>query len=293
MAKISKEVLKKHLKAVALLEKEELTFDDKYYIYKHYHEGAGKMNNLISAHFTPFTIANSIAFNVRQLNFVDLCAGIGILSYALLRHAEYEYSKIKFEGKLFTGICVENCVEYYQVGKKLLPELHWINGDIFDQKVIDEIKSLMAGKKFSILSNPPYGKQVKTDTKNLLKYQGSNFEYKTIELGAILGAYDGAFLIPQDSSPFRYSGKRQNFDGVENEKYKSNEYKKFVVQNDLEIVPNIGFSTEVFDEDDNWKDVTITTEIAIVEYNELEYNSKLLKSFPPPPPPINQFNLFK
>ncbi len=265
MAKISKRTLNKHNEALELLKKDNLTFDERYFVLKNYHEGANNMNNLISAHFTPFSIAHSMTFCLRNHAFVDLCAGIGMLSYAILR--QYELGVKNGENIPF-GICVENCTEYYNIGKKLLPEFHWINGDIFDLKVIDEIKSLMGKRKFSIVSNPPYGKQVKVDTNDLLKYKGSDFEYKAIELGALLGAEDGAFLIPQNSCPFRLSGKSQS---VYSKEYLSKEYEKFVSSTDLEIIANQGFSTNVFDEDDNWKDVSITTEIAIVEYFELEY----------------------
>ena len=267
MAKISKRLLNEHNKAVALLEKEHLDWDDKEFIFNNYHEGAGKMNNLISAHFTPKQIARSMAHNSRMLNWVDLGAGIGRLSYTMIRENEYHFK----DG--FIGICVENCTEYYEVGKKLVPECIWINGSIFDQAVIDEIKMIMEGMKlkFSIISNPPYGIQVKGSS-DLMHYTGSKFEYKAIEIGAILGAYDGVFLIPQQSAPFRMSG----FNGpVNDDKYLTPDYLKFVEQTNLEISPNIGFSTEILDPDElGWKDVSIATEIAIVEYDELNYIPK-------------------
>jgi predicted RNA methylase len=267
MAKISKPVLKKHNEALEILKKKDkLNFNEREFVFKHYHEGASKMNNLISAHFTPYSIAKSISQNIRHTDmFVDLCSGIGILSYALKRLNEWDNSPV-------VGICIENCVEYYEVGKKLLPEFHWICGDIFNPNVIAQVKEIMDGKRFSIVSNPPYGKQVKTDTNSLLKYQGTEFEYKAMELGAILGAEDGAFLIPQESAPFRITGN--NYKGVEHESYKTSKYKKFVDQTGLEISPNIGYTTEIFEDEDGWKDVNIKTEIAILEYNELEYQSK-------------------
>ncbi len=278
MGKISKEILKKHNKALEILNKENLDFYDIEYVFQHYHEGAGKMNNLISAHFTPYEIAHSIAHHVSTA-FVDICAGIGMLSYAIKRYYQFN-EEIPF------GICVENCVEYYNVGKKLLPEFHWINGDIFDKHVIDEIKSLMGNRQFTVVSNPPYGKQVQADVKDFLHYSGSDFEYKAIELGAYLKAIYGVFLIPQNSCPFKYSGNK----GLESTTNK--EYSKFEGQTNLRIDMNIGFDTTIFNPDSEWpqwKDISIITEIAIVEYAELDYKPKVKKE----DIQTNQLNLFE
>lgn len=261
MAKISKRLLKKHNEAIELLKKDDLNFLDREFVFYNYHEGAQNMNNLISAHFTPYSIARSMSQNITYPNcFVDLCAGIGILSYALKRANEWD-------NKPIFGICVEKSQEYYRIGKKLLPDFHWINGDCFDPKIIKEVKKLMKDKSFSIISNPPYGTQVKTDTKNLLKYTGKNFDFKAVELGAILGAYDGAYLIPQTSCPFKYSFN-QGY-----EKQESKEHDKFKKQTGLEISMNCGFGTEIpqGDEGGDWKDVKIITEIATIEYEEYNY----------------------
>ena len=267
MAKISKRLISKHNKSLVLLEKEELDYYDREFIFDNYHEGVAKSNNMISAHFTPHQIALSMQQSFRNGDyFIDLCAGIGRLAYTLLRNHEMAY--LLGDNKLL-GICVENDQEYYKVGKKLLPQFHWICGDIFDPSVIEEIKNIVKTKQFSIISNPPYGKMVKSDTKELLKYSGNLFEYKAIELGAVLGASSGTFLLPQSSCPFRLSGSRKD---VYNKSYKTSEYLKFVEQSGLEIEANSGFDTSIIEPEDGWKDVSIITEIAIVEYDELNYN---------------------
>lgn len=267
MAKISKRLLNKHNEAIELLKLEKLDYNQREFVFDHFHEGAGNMNNLISAHFTPYEIAKSMTFCITYNEcFVDLCAGIGMLSYVLLRQNEMGFER----GVKPFGICIEKSTEYYEVGKKLLPDFHWINGDCFDPVIIAEVKALMKDRQFSIISNPPYGKQVKTQTKDLLKYVGANFEYKAIEWGAIVGAYDGAFLLPQNVCPFRMTGSRK--EGVYSESYKTTEYNKFVDNTGLKISSNMGFSTDLIDEDlAGWKDVSIITEIAIIEYDELNY----------------------
>lgn len=279
MSKISKPILNLHNQAVELLKKNSLNFNEREFVFDNYHEGAGKMNNLISAHFTPYSICKSLTYNIAYTDcFVDLCAGIGMISYVLKRQEEMSFNKSLF------GICIEKCTEYYEVGKKLLPEFHWINGDCFDPEVIAQVKELMKGKKFSVISNPPYGNQVKTDSKALLKYIGSTFEYKAIELGAILGAYDGAFLIPQVSAPFRISGSRFNGLRVYEEEYKTKNYKKFIEQTGLEITANNGYDTVFLEEGEAWRDVSIATEIACLEYSELNYVPKQ--------EPVQQIGLF-
>jgi len=126
--------------------------------------------------------------------------------------------------------------------------------------------------QFSIISNPPYGIQVKTNgTKELLKYSGPNFEYKAIELGAILGAFDGAFLIPQQACPFRMSGKESKGE-TNHPRYRTELIKKFEEETEITIDPNNGFSTDIIEGDQNWKDVSIVTEIAYIFYeNEYEW----------------------
>lgn len=263
--------MKLHEKALRLLEKDDLAFTEKEFVLENYHEGATNMNNLISAHFTPYQIAISLEQCSYYENFVDLGAGIGSLAWYFLR--AFQMGNCTPE-KMITGICVENCVEYYEIGKKLLPEFHWINGDMFDKKVIEEIKYYTAHiNKLQIISNPPYGRMVKTDTSELLKYTSSEFEYKTIELGALLGGNYGTFLLPQNSCSFKMSGNYQGSVYLKDHEL-DKKYKKFVKDTGLEISANNGFTTDIGEDNENWKDVTITTEIAIVDYDELDYTPK-------------------
>lgn len=265
MGKISKEAMKRHSKAMEIIEQDVLSYDDKIYVLENYHEGATNMNNLVSAHFTPMSLARSVEQCTRNYNFVDLCAGIGILSWCQSRVME-------FEQREFVGVCVENCLEYCKIGKKLLPELHWINGDIFNPKVINRVKEIMRGQDFSVISNPPYGRQVKTNT-DILKYKGPEFEYKAIELGYQLGASEGVFLIPQNSCNFKMSGQRNT-----NLNIPCSKYEKFEKETDIIMSPNIGFTTDIQDEN-GWKDVSIATEIAIFEYNEIREEKEQLNLF--------------
>jgi len=130
----------------------------------------------------------------------------------------------------------------------------------------------MGNIDFSIISNPPYGKTVNPDVKDILYYKGSEFEYKTIELGAVLGASDGVFLIPQESCPFKMS--KVNYTRILKPEEYSSKYKKFIKESGLEIYSNNGFTTEICEDENGWKDISITTEIAILEYEESDYKPK-------------------
>lgn len=265
MAKISKRLISKHNEALEILKQEKLSFDDKLFVFEHFHEGVNMSNNMISAHFTPYPLARQIHMCTAYHNFVDIGAGIGVFSFAMARQFEFDNH---MQDKTLKGVAVERCQSYYEVGKKLVPEIHWICGDITDIEVIREIKEYMGETPFSVISNPPYGKMVKGINNDWLKYNGSRFEYKAIEIGALLGAYDGCFLIPQTSCPFRITNRSSGY--VEDKAYQDREYKKFIKQTGLEISPNIGIPTDC-NEAYQFKEVSIVTEFAIVEYHEYDY----------------------
>ena len=60
--------------------------------------------------------------------------------------------------------------------------------------------------------------------------------------------------------------------------YKTRDYIKFVKETGLEITPNMGYSTDIYEDQADWKDVSPITEIAILEYNELDYKAKPRKT---------------
>ena len=78
----------------------------------------------------------------KPIKLLDLCAGFGILSFAL---KEYCGNNIEIT-------CVEYNPKFIEIGKKLLPEANWIQGSIGDDDLIDELKTM----KFDyVISNPP------------------------------------------------------------------------------------------------------------------------------------------
>ena len=238
MAKLTKEQSKKHTQAMELVNSDRaLTYDEKVFILENYHESQGQLNSLAGAFFTPPGLAHDFSIEVPDnCSVIDLCAGIGALSFPLIHHynAKREIT------------CVERCVEYVQVGRRILPEATWINDDVFDREY----------PKFDVaISNPPFGR-IKEDTYKGA-YTGGEFEYKVIELASRIANY-GIFILPQQSAPFAYSGVRQY------ERRVSGKCAKFIEQTGIFLNPGCGVDTAMYLED--WKGVSPLCEVVLCDF---------------------------
>lgn len=83
------------------------------------------------------------------------------------------------------------------IGKRILPEAEWITGDAL-QYSPDRFYDVAYG-------NPPFGK-INTSEAYTGCYKGSEFEYKVIEHACTFSSF-GAWLVPQGSAGFKYSGR--------------------------------------------------------------------------------------
>src|ERR1051326_3352430 len=191
MAKLTKAQSKAHLQAEELLRKDVLTLDDKIFVYENWNEAALHDNTRAGAFFTPMGLANDFKLEVPGPRIIDICAGIGILSFCKL-HFQYHDPD-----PLPQITCVEINPDYVRVGRKLLPEAEWICADIF------EIWRELRRDFTTAIANPPFGNQKQPGCAP--RYTGSEFEYKIIDIASHLAEY-GAFILPQNSAPFRYSG---------------------------------------------------------------------------------------
>lgn len=146
--KLTKKETKFHQQAEELIGlKRDLSLDEKYFVIENWMPGANNNITASSAFFTPYELAEcaNIAFFDEPYNIVDLCAGIGTLSFAYME-------KVKAVGvpKL---TCVEINPDFVRVGRKILPEAEWILGDVFDL-----YNGTLKNKKFDgCISNPPFG----------------------------------------------------------------------------------------------------------------------------------------
>ena len=131
MSKLTKREIQLHDQAVCLLQKEHLSHEDKLFIFENFREDAEHINSKSGAFFTPFGLANDFTLQIpclygKTIRIIDLCAGIGVLSYA----AQLECSD---RSRCYADItCVELNPHYVEVGKKVVPEATWICADVLD-----------------------------------------------------------------------------------------------------------------------------------------------------------------
>lgn len=243
--KLSKPELKLQKEIQQILAKEFLSEDDIERIYEDFNPGFISDVTIHSAYFTPLDMAFDFAlFAPRYGVIVDMCAGIGILSYA---------AKIRdtYEGNIRQLVCIERNPDYIEIGKKLLPSADWIQGDMFDKNVWDSIIDKY-GRIDGIISNPPFGKVSKTDQdRSWLKYQGADLDIAAIEV-ALYFTENVSMILPSGSVTFRYSG-RPYYDEVPNRKID-----KLKKDTGLQfMMTNPGIDTSVYDQ---FKNTKITVE---------------------------------
>ena len=244
MARLTKKEIAQHELALAVLEKDVLTHEDKLLVFENWQESAENVNSKHGAFFTPWPMASEFTLEmVDAKRVVDLCAGIGTLSYAYWWHYG---GKTRYGRDDVELTCVELNPKYVEVGRKILPEATWIEADIFD--LPPEI-----GEFDLAVSNPPFGK-IKTDG-DPPNYRGSEFEYKVIDLAMSVAEY-GAFIIPQRSSGFALSGVPY-FRRTDDKKYL-----KFVNETGIHLDVGVGVDTSA-EEMNTWHGVKPKVEFAI------------------------------
>ena len=251
---LTKAQAKAHQIGCELLKKEELSFEECLQVFEKFHEGADVNNRSRAAHFTPLDLASDFAIDVGGSRILDLCAGIGVLTFAYRHFRAWEW-----HDETHTLVCVERCGEYVEAGKKLLPEAEWILGDILDHGLQEELRA----RNFStVIANPPFGKSLMGD-KRAPRYSGKLFEYAALDIAATL-ADSGTFILPQSSSPFRYSGV-QCYDDRRGdpESTAMKEYRRFAQETGIELHAGCGVDTSIYR--DKWKGVSPIVEIVTFE----------------------------
>lgn len=244
MAKLTKAQAKAHSQAVALLQQERLSEDDKEFVYRNWNEGANHVNGAAGAFFTPFDMAFDFAIDAGGGRIIDLCAGIGMLSYAIWQRSRFNDNRPQIT-------CVERNAEYLEVGKKLLPEAEWIHADVFD--VLD----MGLGHFDTAISNPPFGNIKRT--RNSPRYSGKDFEFHVIDIASHLADY-GTFIVPQMSAGFNYSGRNSY------ERQISGKAVNFQELTGLHFDTGCGVDTAYFI--DQWKGVSPMCEIVCIEFTD-------------------------
>jgi hypothetical protein len=144
-------------------------------------------------------------------------------------------------------VCVELNPEYARIGKRIVPGATWIVGSVFDPAQL--------GRFAWAISNPPFGSIPAHGFKG--KYTGSQFEYRVIEIASRMADF-GAFILPQMSAPFRYSGQ-QCYREDETDKAR-----KFREQTGIVMEPGCGVDTSIYKNE--WRGVSPVCEIVVCEF---------------------------
>ncbi|HMN10990.1 MAG TPA: methyltransferase [Bellilinea sp.] len=195
MAKLSKAQLKAHSQAMEILATDKpLSGQDKWFVMENWRPTASKVTGS-DAFFTPMPIAMNLAMSTYdEGHILDLCAGIGRLSFAMLERARY-WPRLRITA-------LEMNPEFVEVGRKVLPEVEWITGDMLDENLWEGL-----GPFTAVVSNPPFG-NTKAKPK-WLKYHGKlSLMAAEIAVRKTLER-SGTFIFPQSICPFRYSGVRE------------------------------------------------------------------------------------
>lgn len=244
--KLTREQTRAHAAAEAILASGQAhTIDNRSIVVRDWHEGANHNNAAASAFFTPYDIGYHLALNVENGGrLLDLCAGIGGLTVAVLDHGQ------RFE----EIVLLEYNPDYCEIARKLLPQAEVICGSIYDPVLMAEL----ASRQFrTVISNPPFGTVAKPAGARGPRYRG-DAHYETIDIASDL-ADQGVFILPQQACPFAYSG-RQGYIETNNERFA-----RFSAATGIDMELGVSTDTSILG---NFRSTSITVEIVTCDFTE-------------------------
>jgi hypothetical protein len=255
MAKLSTMNSKNHQQAMDLVNIERpLTMTEKEFVLANYKPHAEHDVRKLQAFFTPMELAIAATIEMpnpdeygRKIKVLDLCAGVGMLSFAY-----FHYSGMRLNTDNVELVCVEMTDEFIEVGKKVLPEATWIKADMFNLGHSVEIDTDFD----CFISNPPYSIMGKSQI--LVGRRGA---FLAGQIGMNFSEY-GVMIILQNDCPFEYSG-RDNYKETYNKDYQKVEDKALI-----RFAPSCVDTESVLDDNDEqvkWDGVKVKTEIVIVD----------------------------
>ncbi|MGV9836618.1 hypothetical protein ACWDUL_20855 [Nocardia niigatensis] len=198
MGKLTRRQERLHAQAMELVNSDHpLAEDEKRFVLDNFQESSTASNGTDGAFFTPAGLAWDLSIQIwdQDRRIIDLAAGIGRLAFSCRDSLTRNQHRPPRE-----FWCVESNPDYVVVGKRILPEAHWICADLLD--VPD-----MGLEPFDVaIGNPPFGPREVSG--KLHGYGGNRFEYLAIAAAARV-ARRGVFIVPRISSPFAYDGDSQ------------------------------------------------------------------------------------
>lgn len=199
MARISKVESKLHTEAEALLGLERaLTQDEVELVYRNWTPMAASNVTKNAAFFTPADLARGMMlYCADEGDVLDLAAGIGMLSWsALIESGNY--------GKHLHITAIELNPEYVAVGRKLLPQVKWINRSIFGLELLRDLLKQNGGPFDAVISNPPFGTApAGSPEARWLKYHGP-LHMMAAEVSLYM-APRAIFILPETDTPYQRS----------------------------------------------------------------------------------------
>lgn len=245
MSRLTKAQAKAHQQACDILNKDALTEDDKFFVLENWQESASHINTTAGAFFTPIELAMDFALEAHEGRVIDLCAGIGMLSFAMTMRNVYNTPPLDIT-------CIEINPDYAAVGRKILPQANWICASVFDVLDMD------LGKFDFAVSNPPFGAVKRSDGKKAPRYTGADFEFHVIDIASQIAAF-GVFLLPQMSAGFNFSGRNGY------ERQQSGKAVDFQEKTGLRFEAGCGVDTALYQR--AWKGVSPICEIVCVDFS--------------------------
>ncbi|WP_280202332.1 MULTISPECIES: methyltransferase [Nocardia] len=261
MGRLSKRAAAAHREACALVQlRRELCEDEKLFVLANFQESSFSGQSAEGVFFTPAGLARDMSIEVVGRRLIDLGAGIGRLAFTcrdLWRRANGEPDR--------ELVCVERNPVFVRVGRKVLPEARWLCGDLL--RVHLERMPLFD----TAIANPPFGAVARNC--DAPGYRGPRFEYHAITVAARVARH-GVFLIPQSSSPFRYSGQPRMRDGCADA-----QYQRFHAATGITLDPSCGIDTSVYRDD--WHHPAVATEVVTCDFTSFVTGRE---SWPSPTP---------
>lgn len=206
MARLSKPETKRHDEAQALLDSNKtLRPDEVWSVLQHWSPMANHNVGVNGIFFTPVGIPQTFGQwisvpgrNGKRPRILDLCAGIGSLTYGVDRYYAMDRG--------CDIVAVEIAQPFVDVGKRLMPQVQWVCGNVFDWQLIQSL-----GQFDFVVSNPPFGNIKARNGTEWLDYKGAA-DLMVAEIALRVSVNGGLFILPSMHTPYEHGSPWRSHD---------------------------------------------------------------------------------